>query len=188
MKNFDNKQKILNAAWELLEETQDPNLVTVRRIAERAGVGIGLINYHFKSKDIMFMEATGEAMSKIANTWLSMSEVPGKSPKENLKNMLITLSDMGSDYMHIIVMAARFELLGGKIKTPLYILSFINQITGLDDTSGRLLAFSLISALQSAVQKPDEFRVYSGFDLRKKIERDKAIELLINSFFKGYDK
>ncbi|MGO1033510.1 TetR/AcrR family transcriptional regulator, partial [Clostridioides difficile] len=35
----------------LLNEVDDIEEITVRKIAERANVGVGLINYHFKTKD-----------------------------------------------------------------------------------------------------------------------------------------
>lgn len=45
------RDRILEAAISLLLETKDFDSLTVRAIAERADVGIGLINYHFKDKE-----------------------------------------------------------------------------------------------------------------------------------------
>ena len=48
----DEKEVIIKATTELIQEN-DGNItkITSRRIAERAGVGLGLINYHFESKE-----------------------------------------------------------------------------------------------------------------------------------------
>jgi AcrR family transcriptional regulator len=45
------RDRILEATISLLLETKDFDALTVRAIAERAGVGVGLINYHFADKE-----------------------------------------------------------------------------------------------------------------------------------------
>ena len=40
------KEKIISATMELIKEHGDTSKITVRDIAARTGVGIGLINYH----------------------------------------------------------------------------------------------------------------------------------------------
>ena len=44
------KEQIINAAIDLIKETNGSiDKITIRQIAKRAGVGVGLINYHFQS-------------------------------------------------------------------------------------------------------------------------------------------
>ncbi len=45
------KEKIIHATIELIKKHGDISKITVRDIAANAGVGIGLINYHFQTKD-----------------------------------------------------------------------------------------------------------------------------------------
>ena len=56
------KDRIFQAAVDLLNEETNPDDITVRRIAERAGVGIGAVNYHFQSKDNLLNQAVGALM------------------------------------------------------------------------------------------------------------------------------
>ena len=49
---MDNREAIIQAAMELMEESGErPETITVREICKRAGVGLGLVNYHFGNKD-----------------------------------------------------------------------------------------------------------------------------------------
>ena len=47
----DVRQRILHSAVELLREARDADSVSIRAIAERADVSVGMANYHFGTKD-----------------------------------------------------------------------------------------------------------------------------------------
>ena len=55
--NQDTKEKIIEAAGIMIKENTDVNKITVRGIAKLAGVGTGLINYYFGSKDNLLAAA-----------------------------------------------------------------------------------------------------------------------------------
>ncbi len=45
------KDKIINVTIDLIKEANgNIDKITIREIAKRAEIGVGLINYHFKSK------------------------------------------------------------------------------------------------------------------------------------------
>ena len=174
------RARILESAWNILQEKKDANAVTVREVATRAEVGIGLINYHFESKDKMLMEAAGNAMKIAAMKWEEVEKDNTLYPKESLFQMLTQLSDMGSEHEYLIRMAARLELTEGEIGTPLFILPYVKRITGFEDTQAKLVAFVLITAIQSAVLRIDAFGRYTGYNIRNKDDRDKMIAKLID--------
>lgn len=47
----DARERIIEVTLNILDEVDDIEKVTVWQIVERANVGVGLINYHFKTKD-----------------------------------------------------------------------------------------------------------------------------------------
>ena len=59
MKKDETKELILRETIQLIREKDgDLSKVTARLIAERAGVSLGLINYHFSNKDNLILECT----------------------------------------------------------------------------------------------------------------------------------
>ena len=45
------KQRLINVTLELICQGKKPSEITVAHITEKAGVGNGMVNYHFQSKD-----------------------------------------------------------------------------------------------------------------------------------------
>ncbi len=60
------KEHIINVTTELIERYGgDTKKITARIIAENAGVGLGLINYHFGSKDNLIMLCVQRIIEKV---------------------------------------------------------------------------------------------------------------------------
>ena len=94
----DLRQKIIDAAKAMLAEGEDVGKLTVRKIALRAGVGVGLINYHFGSKDNLLSMAIGDQMEHILARYAAQANDTATAPDERLKALLKTLCDLaGTD-------------------------------------------------------------------------------------------
>lgn len=180
-KTHDKRQRILTEAYRLLTEVKDAEKVTIREIAKRAEVGVGLVNYHFASKDAMLMEAIGSALAAVAIQWQSSAEDTAVDPKHALKEMLGQLMTMGAEHFHLIQLAAKFELTEGDVHTPRFILPFIRRITGFEESEAKLIAFSIISNLQSATLRTPQFKAFTGLDLKNASDRDRYLERLLRS-------
>jgi len=65
----DIRQKIIDATIGLMKEHGDASLITMRDIAAKAGTGVGLINYHFQTKEnlisICSLELIGSAIAQM---------------------------------------------------------------------------------------------------------------------------
>ena len=72
---MDSKEALIQAATELLQEKGDhPERITVREICKRAGVGLGLVNYHFGSKEKLLEVCVERMINGIVQQFLTMRE------------------------------------------------------------------------------------------------------------------
>lgn len=175
----DGRSKILEIAWKQLQEVKDPEKVTVRAISKEACVSVGLLNYHFPSKDHMLMEAVGAELAKVARRWQMMASDANMDPKKGLYDMLKMLMDLGAEQLYLIKIASKFELIEGAINTPWFILPYVKRITGFDDMKAKMVAHGMICSMQSAVLKEDAYRTYMGLNLREKADRELFIKTMI---------
>ncbi|MHB1419658.1 MAG: TetR/AcrR family transcriptional regulator [Bacillota bacterium] len=74
---LDTKERIIDATIALIKENKNVNQITMRSIAEKAEVGIGLINYHFQTKDNLIKQCVQQVIG----------ELFGKSDEEKLDNL-----------------------------------------------------------------------------------------------------
>ncbi len=66
MKNGDIKNLIIDATIQIIEESEgDIKNITARKIADRSGVALGLINYHFGSKENLIAESCGRIINDL---------------------------------------------------------------------------------------------------------------------------
>jgi AcrR family transcriptional regulator len=179
---LDPKKRILQAAIALLNE-QEPESITIRKIAERAGVGIGLINYHFQSKDRLLNEAVGGSMAEATSRWLNANEDEYPDPVLRLKNLLKETSSIGARFPALLRIAISYELQHGTFAVPQLILPILREIFGpvKKEKELRLLAFQLVTAMQVAAFRNEAFGNYIGIDLFNEEQRNRTIDILVES-------
>lgn len=83
---MDHKEAIIQAAIKLISEKGDDlNEITVREICKRAGVGLGLVNYHFGNKDKLIELCVERMINNIVERFRNIQEeTKGFSPLEKL--------------------------------------------------------------------------------------------------------
>jgi AcrR family transcriptional regulator len=179
---LDPKKRILQAAMELLNE-QEPETITVRQIAERAQVGVGLINYHFQTRDNLLNEAVGGSMGEVAAQWLQANEGKQDDPVLRLKNLLKETSNIGVRFPAQLRVSISFELQHGNFSVAQMLIPILREIFGMTKSEKelRVLAFQIITPLQLASIRNDAFRAYAGIDLFNEEQRNAMIDMLIDN-------
>nr|UWI50845.1 TetR/AcrR family transcriptional regulator [Clostridioides difficile] len=185
-KDKDARQRIIEVTLRILEEVDDIDKITVRQIAERAEVGVGLINYHFKTKDNLLSIAIGDTMSNII-TELSDYSVYTLDSVENLKNLLKRLCDIGMHYDKVLPFIVNQCIINGNMQAQLAIIPILRNIFGdeKDEMSLRTIALQIILPIQMAALSPESFQLYSGTNIKVKYQRDNFIDILIENIIKG---
>jgi AcrR family transcriptional regulator len=180
-KGLEAKERILQRTMEMLNGVEDVDTITMRQIAERAQVGIGLINYHFQSKDNLFNEAVGRLMGDQAARWYEPFDREEVDPVSRLKMLLIETANIAFRYEKLSHITVSHALLQGNMEPAQLILPLLRDIFGgtKDETELRLIAFQLITTMQVIFLRASAFRLYSGIDIYDEVQRNRSIETIV---------
>lgn len=179
----DTRQLIIDTAKDLINETGNIEEITVRQIAARAEVGIGLINYHFKSKDNLLSAAVGDVMSEIITRYRKEDKNTTTQPVEKLKTLVKELYSFADRSEKLIRFILNREIVGGDLRTALHLISFLKEIYGDDEDEMklRIIALQILLPIQVTGLNQEAFLMYSGINLSDAQQRDKFIDILINN-------
>ena len=181
--NLETKERLLNAAIELLGEEKQIEKITSRLIAERAGVSLGSINYHFQSKANLLNEAVGRMTYEIAESWLEPVQGFDDDPVGALKMLIKETSRVMARYAHLAKLSVENILMQGNFDVPLIIIPLLRAIYAHQKSEQelRLIAFQLIIPMQVAMLHDRAFLLYSGYDLYDDLQRDQLIEKQVDN-------
>ncbi len=186
MNDQDARIRIIKAAIEILDEVADVDKVTVRQVAERANVGIGLINYHFKTKNNLLSIAVTDYMAKMATNFVIPGNYSGLEPVAMLKKMLKELYNFAEQHEKLMKFTLTQNLLNGEMETPLFLVPALKEIFGnkKDEIHLRIIALQILLPIQITSIRPTEFHLYSGIDLHNEKQRNTFIDTLVDNIVK----
>lgn len=179
----DTRQVIISTTKILLDETPDINKITVRQIAERAGVGLGLINYHFQSKENLLSSVIGDVMSKTISEYTLNDTFSNLLPIDKLKEMMKALYNIADRHEKLLRFILLHEITNENMQTPLYIIPLLKEIFGdqKDDMQLRIIALQILYPIQVTGIKQKAFSLYSGIDLTNIKQRDYFVDSLVDN-------
>lgn len=188
--NEDNltKEKILHAARELFHETRNFNKITVRNIAKRAGVGVGLINYHFQTKENLFSLIIGENMKSFVNKMYE-GKIDGQNSLERLKTMLKENAAIALKHYWVSKKGVEIEMKGGNKNTIKNLLPVLKKLFPAlhDEKQLKLLAYQLLVPLQIALIYPEAIQEELDFDIFNDDERNATIERMVDNIINTFE-
>ena len=192
----ESKEQILNAAVKLIQEGKEPADITVRDIAAEAKVQLGLINYHFRTKDELMYQAVGVLRYKLASNIFTKDK--DKSAYMRFREMLIEICDMSVKYSQYMRFTVEYELTKAEIVAPQYIIPLIREIYAassgaassgenkISETSIRIKAYEIISILQLIFFRAKDISNYLGFDVLDYDRMVEIIDTILNDHFPNH--
>ena len=183
----DIKELLIDQTIALIKESDGkPESITARAIAQRSGVALGLINYHFGSKDNLLAECSNKIINDLLSGMkpeLMNAEDDGLSDLERLTGYAKQTFEFLFANRAIVKMSilSDFSSYRADSNSALTQKGFQMALRGnISDKSKRLISFSLASSMQAAFLAAEESKKITGYDLNTRKGRSAFIEDTIN--------
>ena len=181
------KELLIDQTIALIKESDGKQeSITARAIAQRSGVALGLINYHFGSKDNLLAECSNKIINDLLSSMkpgLMKAEDDGLSDHERLTGYAKQTFEYLFANRAIVKMSilSDFSSYRADSNSALTQKGFQMALRGdIPDKSKRLIAFSLASSMQTAFLAADESKKITGYDLNTRKGRSSFIEDTVN--------
>ncbi len=187
------REVIISVATEMIQASGG-NLqeITSRRIAERSGVGLGLINYHFGSKENLIAICVQRIINQVVMCFSPIQkyekENNGLTDKERLADWAKQVYDFlfgnrAISYISILGDMKNYHKQSNSVYTQ---KGFSRAIrSDMDEETKQTLVFILTSAMQIAFLAGNSSKEILGYDLTMKEQRDAYIDKVIEILFEG---
>jgi TetR/AcrR family transcriptional regulator, regulator of cefoperazone and chloramphenicol sensitivity len=183
MKKEEVKEQIVSATVGLLLEAENPEEITSREIAARAGVNLAMINYYFQSKDQLLILGISKIMEDSADSFLVVPKtfIP---PRKRLQNMLYELCEMVVKYHRFTKIYIPYIMLRDEILVPFYIIPILCEYFGEQKTEleCKIIAYQIISFLQLIFLRTEAFQKYAALNIMDASVRKSMIDMQLNLF------
>jgi AcrR family transcriptional regulator len=190
-KESEARERILGAATDLIRERGGAEDLTVRDVAARADVGVGLANYHFQTKENL----VGLCVRRAEEPFLG--SLPGAGSGEE---PLTRLRAAAGEYMRFLAGdpgIARASLLGalaspspddGAARAMEAFMPAVREACAgrATETEARALCHMLLSSLREAFLRGGAFAEYAGLDARDRESGRQLAGVFIYILFHKY--
>jgi len=189
-KSSDIKEKIIEVTTELIRQSNgDINDITIRTIAEKANVGIGLINYHFQSKENLITLCVQRIIGNVVMEF-SPLERHYQNDRERLTDWAIQVFDFLFENKAISRISILSDLSGysidsNSVKTQ---RGFMLAMHSMNDVDKNMLSFVLTSVMQTAFLSANVGVGLLGYDFDDRSSRNVFITRLMSVIFDGIRK
>lgn len=191
MKTNSVKEKIVDSTIELLGECETVEKVTVRDIAQRAGVGVGLINYHFQTKENLVNICVQRIIGDVISKFDQLSKNLNMEPLEKLRslakrNCSFLVQNKGISRISILSDIENGNLTDNTSRTVRAYLPIVRTVCSEKKSNKEiyLVTSIMISAFQSAFMRVNVFMEGLELDFYEMHQRDLIVDMIIDNVIK----
>lgn len=179
------KEKIFQAALELIGNGEKADSITTRQIAYKANVNLALINYYYQSKENLLSQAAGYKMGDIINRVLEQSSNEGAAAAK-LKKLLTTTADFSFRHNEIFKIAVAGEMKEGCRNSCALVMPLLKEIFGnKDEAELWALALQLMLPFHFIVLYPEKYGDLLGVDFFDEQQRAGMINKMADNILCG---
>ena len=190
MKKDNSKELLIEATINLINEYNgDVSKVTIREIATRSGVAVGLINYLFENKDNLITICVQKIILNVVTTFTPNLNIDSSLDNNSkAKYKLSATAKQVFEFLFNNKSIARISILNDyknysdNSNSSMTIKGFIRLLGDLEveDIEKERIAFYLTSTMQVAFIRSLSNSNYLGYDFTNKVSRDRFIDDLID--------
>lgn len=161
--HIDMKEHIIQTALQMVDNGFEIDVLTVRKIALKANVAVGSINYHFGSKDKLIFEVIDRIIDRT-----QLKETPSLmdtslEPRDRLIGFLHEIVEIVMQFKEQSKMMLRYELLSDSFATPSHILGILGEIhPDWCEEDLKWLSILVVAPMQYIFIKENGFYAYTG--------------------------
>lgn len=194
MRNSDEiKEIIINATIELIEQSNgDIKTITTRSIAEKSGVALGLINYHFENKENLISLCVQRIINKVLMQFAPDKTDYTKTDGLTDKERLISFAQQTFDFLYAHYSIIKISILSDFASYHPKSNSVFTQMgfrfalrENIPESRKQLIAFSLTSIMQTAFLSGENSVAITGYNLMDKADRDCFISDTVSMLMEG---
>ena len=177
------KEKLLDATFALMEESDDPLAVTSRQIAERAGAKPSMINYCFGSREnLIYQTFQKQYMGFLNEKEIAKILSSNLPPKDVLKKLHFAVAKCLVDNPKFTKAITPFVLFNRDLSQESFSYAYVKKHYAgrKTDKECKLIAYEMSSMMQLIVCRKDDIKKDFGINLNKEKELRKYIDMRID--------
>lgn len=187
------KESIINAATELIEQSNgEIKAITARAIADKSGVALGLINYHFESKENLIAVCVQRIINKVLMCFSPDKKDYNEDDGLTDKERLIFFAQQTFDFLYANYAIVKISILSDfkdyqpRSNSAFTQMGFRLALRGnIPENQKQLITFSLASIMQTAFLSGENAKAITGYNLADKAERDLFISDTVTMLMEG---
>lgn len=185
---LDLKEKIINTTTQLIVDLEDVSKITVRDIALKSEVGVGLINYHFQTKENLINICIIRIISQFINDLESIYQSLDMSPLDKLKHVFklkcnFIVSNPGISKISMMIDLNSSNINDNTDRAAMVHLKVLRELFGNRKTDSELFTIlhTMSTSIQVAFLRSNVFKIHTGIDFFDTEQREKLIDKMIEN-------